>query len=95
MDEIISELLKKCNLGILLNQPKKIEGGLLNKIFKVSTTKGDYAIKLINPEVIKRKTGIKNILFTEKVSKIAKLNGINCIPAKEINKEIIHSIKNN
>ena len=95
MDEIISELLKKCDLGILLNQPKKIEGGLLNKIFKVSTTKGDYAIKLINPEVIKRKTGIKNILFTEKVSKIAKLNSINCIPAKEINKELIHSIKNN
>ena len=95
MNEIISELLKKCNLGILLDQPKKIEGGLLNKIYKVSTTKGNYALKLINPEVIKRKNGIKNILFTEKVSNIAKLNGINCIPAKEINKELIHTINNN
>ena len=92
MNEIISELIKKCNLGSLLEPPKKIEGGLLNKMFKVSTTKGNFAFKLINPEVVKRKDGIKNILFTEKVSNIAKLNGIKCISAIEINNELIHSI---
>lgn len=91
MNEIISELIKKCNLGSLLEPPKKIEGGLLNKMFKVSTTKGNFAFKLINPEVVKRKDGIKNILFTEKVSNIAKLNGIKCISAIEINNELIHS----
>ena len=64
-------------------------------MFKVSTTKGDFAFKLINPEVIKRKEGIKNILFTEKVSNKAKLNGIKCLPAKEINGDLIHSINNN
>ena len=95
MNEIISELLIKCDLGSLLKSPQKIEGGLLNKMFKVSTTKGDFAFKLINPEVIKRKEGIKNILFTEKVSNKAKLNGIKCLPAKEINGDLIHSINNN
>ena len=92
---IISELLIKCDLGSLLESPKKIEGGLLNKIFKVLTTKGNFAFKLLNPEVMRRKDGIKNILFTEKVSNIAKLNGIKCIPAKVLNNELIHSIKNN
>ena len=95
MNEIISELLIKCDLGSLLESPEKIEGGLLNKIFKVSTTKGNFAFKLLNLEVIKRKDGIKNILFTEKVSNIAKLSGIKCIPAKEINNKLIHSIKDN
>ena len=95
MNEIISELLIKCDLGSLLESPKKIEGGLLNKIFKVSTIRGNFALKLLNPEVIKRKDGLKNILFTEKVSNIAKLSGIKCIPAKEINNKLIHSIKGN
>ena len=95
MNEIISELLIKCDLGSLLESPEKIEGGLFNKIFKVSTTKGNFAFKLLNLEVIKRKDGIKNILFTEKVSNIAKLSGIKCIPAKEINNKLIHSIKDN
>ena len=54
MNEIISELLIKCDLGSLLESPEKIEGGLLNKIFKVSTTKGNFAFKLLNLEVIKR-----------------------------------------
>ena len=95
MNEIILELVNKCNLGNISGLPKKIEGGLLNKMFKVSTTKGNYAFKLINPEVAKRKDGIKNLIFTEKVSNIAKLNGIKCISAIEINNELIHCIKNN
>jgi Ser/Thr protein kinase RdoA (MazF antagonist) len=92
MNEIILELVNKCDLGNISGLPKKIEGGLLNKMFKVSTTKGNYAFKLINPEVAKRKDGIKNLIFTEKVSNIAKLNGIKCISAIEINNELIHSI---
>ena len=95
MNDIILELVNKCNLGSLLESPIRIEGGLLNKMFKVSTTKGNFAFKLINPEVIKRKEGKKNILFTEKVSNIAKKNGIKCISAIEINNELIHSIKDN
>ena len=95
MNDIILELVNKSNLGNLLESPIRIEGGLLNKMFKVSTTKGNFAFKLINPEVIKRKEGKKNILFTEKVSNIAKKNGIKCISAIEINNELIHSIKDN
>ncbi len=94
MNEIIKNLIIKCNLGEIIEAPKRIEGGLLNKIFKISTTKGNYALKLLNPEVISRKDGKKNIIFTEKVSNIAKLKGIKCISAHEINGELIHSIEN-
>ena len=94
MNEIIKNLIIKCNLGEIIEARKRIEGGLLNKIFKISTTKGNYALKLLNPEVISRKDGKKNIIFTEKVSNIAKSKGIKCISAHEINGELIHSIEN-
>ena len=93
MNEIIKNLIIKCNLGEIIEAPKRIEGGLLNKIFKISTTKGNYALKLLNPEVISRKDGKKNIIFTEKVSNIAKSKGIKCISAHEINGELIHTIE--
>ena len=92
MNKIINDLISKCNLGTILEEPKRIEGGLLNKMFKISTTKGNYALKLLNPEVMSRKDGKKNIIFTEKVSNIAKSKGIKCISAYEINGELIHSI---
>lgn len=94
MNKIIEELILACNLGVINEEPKKVEGGLLNKMFKVSTTTGNYAIKLLNPEVMSRENGKKNIELTEKISNIAKLNGIKCIPAHEINGQLIHSIKN-
>ena len=93
MKKIINDLILKCNLGKIIEEPKKIEGGLLNKMFKISTTKGNYAIKLLNPEVMSRKEGKKNVIFTEKVSNIAKSKGIKCISAYEINGELIHSIE--
>lgn len=94
MNKIIEELILACNLGVINEEPKKVEGGLLNKMFKVSTTTGNYAIKLLNPEVMSRENGKKNIELTEKISNIAKLNGIKCIPAHEINGQLIHTIKN-
>jgi len=94
MNKIIENLFLKCQLGQLKEEPKRIEGGLLNKMFKVSTTSGDYALKVINPEVMTRKDGKKNIIFTEKVSNMAKLNGIKCISAHEINGELIQSLEN-
>ena len=93
MNEIINKLILKCNLGKIIEEPKRVEGGLLNKMFKISTTKGNYALKCLNPELISRKEGKKNIIFTEKVSNIAKSKGIKCIPANEINGELIHSIE--
>ena len=87
MNKIIKNLISKLNLGKIIEEPKRIEGGLLNKMFKISTNKGNYALKLLNPEVMTRNDGKKNKIFTEKVSNIAKSKGIKCISAYEINGE--------
>ena len=59
MNKIIQDLILKCNLGELLESPQKIEGGLLNKMFKILTKRGKYALKLLNPEVMSRKMAKK------------------------------------
>ena len=93
MNEIIKQLISKCDLGILIEEPKRIEGALLNKMFKISTNKGVYVLKALNPEILSREDGKKNAIFTEKVSNIVKSKGIKCIPAYEINGELLHSIE--
>ena len=88
----IKRLIKKCKLGNLQKEPTRVSGGLLNRIYKVQTNKGNFAIKLLNPEVMKRKNAKKNHIFAETVSNIAKNNYVSCLPAKIIDGKIIQQV---
>lgn len=87
--EIINKLLIECSLGECLSKPVRVTGGLLNRIYKVETANGIYAIKMLNPEVMKRSTAMNNHIVAEKVANIAKQNGVKCLPAKIINNKTI------
>lgn len=91
---IIEKLVKRCNLGEIIENPIRVSGGLLNRMYKVKTTIDTYAIKLLNPEVMKRENAISNHIFAEKVSNIAKDNGVSCLPAKVIDNEVLQKIEN-
>lgn len=90
----IEILLEKCKLGSLLEKPIRVSGGLLNRMYKVKTDSGTYAIKLLNPEVMKRDNAKSNHIFAETVSNIAKDNGISCLPAKIFDNEVLQIINN-
>jgi len=92
MKNIIIKLLKNCNLGELTEEPTRIYGGLLNRMYKVKTTIGTYAIKHLNPEVMKRETALSNHIFAEKIANLAKENGVSCLPAKIFNNSNIQKI---
>lgn len=87
VSKILEKLLEKCNLGNILESPVRVSGGLVNRMYKVKTDKGLYAIKLLNSEVMKRKDAKDNHIFAEKVSSIAKENGVSCLPAKSNGKK--------
>ena len=38
MNDIIENLINKCKQGLLKSEPKRITGGLLNRMYKVETT---------------------------------------------------------
>ncbi len=88
----IKQLVEKCKLGIIQEEPTRVSGGLLNRLYKVQTDKGTFAIKFLNPEVMKRKDAKRNHIFAETVSNKAKENNVNCLPAKIINGEIIQQV---
>ena len=92
---LIRNLIDKTGLGKTIDKPVRVMGGLLNRMYKVNTTTGIYAIKHLNPEVMKRKNAKENHILAEKIANIAKSNNINCLPAKIINGITLHEIEGN
>ena len=95
INTLIYNLINKLNLGNIIDEPVRVMGGLLNRMYKVNTTSGIYAVKHLNPEVMKRKNAKENHILAEKIANIAKENHINCLPAKIINGTVLQEIEGN
>lgn len=93
INTIIEKLLEKCKLGNLLENPVRVSGGLLNRMYKAKTSCSTYAVKLLNPEVMKRENAKNNHIFAETVSNIAKDNGVSCLPAKIIGNKVLQKVE--
>lgn len=89
MDQKIKELLKLLDLGELKNLPKEVKGGLLHKMYCVITSKGKFAVKILNSEIMKRKLALQNTINSEKIASILK-NNIPVAAALDIKGEQIH-----
>ena len=85
----IEKLIRETNLGNRIITIDKVIGGLSHRMYKVVTDKGIYAVKELNPNVMKRKEAYSNFLFAEKVTDIAKMNGISAIGTNKINGHVI------
>lgn len=94
-NELLKKLINKINLGILEEEPIRVSGGLLNRIYKVNTSTGIYAIKHLNPEVMKRKNAKENHIIAERIANSVQENGINCIPAKVFQDGALQEIDGN
>lgn len=92
---VIYNLIDKLHIGTIMEKPVRVTGGLLNRMYKVNTSNGIYAVKHLNPEVMKRKDAKANHILAEKIANIAKDNGVNCIPAKIIDGVALHEIDGN
>lgn len=79
------------NLGTVKNITK-LTGGLMHKMFKVETTKGIYAIKILNKEVIARKEAYDNFVISEDIANLAKDNNINVSCALKINNNYLNEL---
>lgn len=86
------EFCKTFGLGMVIKQPVEIKGGLLHKLYKVTTNKGEYAIKCLNSMIMKRESALKNMKNSEKISAILSLE-VPAILAKEINGNHVHLFK--
>lgn len=86
-------ICKQSFLGELLIPPEPICGGLLHRMYTVETTKGKYAIKLLNPQIMIRTTAMQNYINSEKVATLI-LKNVPALPAKKINGDSLLKINN-
>jgi len=86
------ELCKKLSLGEIMDVPIQVSGGFLHLMYKVKTSEGLFAIKLLNPQIMKRKPAMGHYILSEKVANIAFDNGVRALPAMIIDGENIHEL---
>ena len=91
-EAIFTKLTEGLNLGTLTAPPKRVTGGLMHKMFKLETTTGNYAVKLLNAAIMKRPDALGNFRRAEKLEAVLQQNNIPCVPALEINGRKMHCI---
>lgn len=70
-------------LGKVLENPVQVTGGFMHRMFKVVTEKGNYIIKLLNPNIMKRPTAMDNYKIADDIEKILQQNNIPAVYALE------------
>lgn len=64
----ITELCINYDLGKIIEAPKLVTGGLMHKMYHVSTDQREYAVKMLNPDIMKRPEALTNMINSELVS---------------------------
>ena len=73
------KMVKKLNLGNIIEEPLKVTGGLTHRMFKIVTDEGRYIVKLLNPNIMKRPTAMSNFNRADRYEEILKENGIKAV----------------
>ena len=79
-DEKIRALFRRCGLG----EPENIvpvSGGLMHRMYRVQTEQDVYAVKCLNPEIMKRPAAKDNFARAEELESELEENGIPVVPA--------------
>lgn len=79
--ESASALCKRCGLGEIKGSIEPVSGGLMHKMYKVQTKSGTYALKSLNPEIMKRPGVMENYAVAEDLERILEENGLPIVPA--------------
>lgn len=64
----LEKLAAVFGLGKLLETPEEIHGGLLHKMYRVAASQGTYAVKILNSEIMRRQSALRNMIQSEKIA---------------------------
>ncbi|BES63763.1 aminoglycoside phosphotransferase family protein [Gottschalkiaceae bacterium SANA] len=87
----LQSLFDQLILGKIVSQPERVYGGLLHKMLRVETEQGMYAVKQLNPTIMKRTHVVEHLVYSELVARAAVQNGIPGITAIG-ESELVHQI---
>jgi Ser/Thr protein kinase RdoA (MazF antagonist) len=92
--EILYKIVDYLNLGNLLENPIQVSGGLTHRMFKLVTSNGNYIVKLLNPNIMKRSTAMDNFNRADFLEEILKENNIDAIYSIKFNDKKMQCIDN-
>ncbi|MDE5996020.1 MAG: phosphotransferase, partial [Eubacterium sp.] len=81
-------------LGLPVGKPKRISGGYMHKMYRIKTSNGDYAVKLLNPVIMQRENVMENYALAESLEVKLQLSDIPVVPALEFNGKKMQCIDN-
>ncbi len=87
MKEIFNKIVEQYNLGELKEEVTKVVGGLTHTTYKIKTSKGIYIIKLLNPNIMKRKTALNNFNTADELELKLIENEIKVLPSLKFNEK--------
>lgn len=65
--QIFSGICEMLDLGKIKGKVKKVSGGYMHKMYYMHTQKGEYAVKLLNPSIMKRPNVFNNYKIAEEL----------------------------
>lgn len=80
MQQIFKEIDQKYHLGIL-DKPLPLSGGFMHKMYELRTRRGRFAVKLLNPHIMKREEAMANYAEAERLEQRLQDEGIPILPA--------------
>lgn len=72
-------------LGQPLSEPTAVFGGLLHRMFALETASGKYAVKLLNPEIMRRPEAMENYRRAEALEAKLEARRLPILPALTVN----------
>ena len=80
IEKTIAGLFEQCGLGEVLPPVIPVSGGFMHRMFRVNTPEGSYAVKRLNPEIMKRPDALRNYRRAEALEKILEDAGLPSCP---------------
>jgi len=86
-------LCNQWKLGKMTAPPQPVSGGYLHRMYRLDTASASYAVKLLNPEIMKRESAMNNFLRAEALEGILEQNGLPIVAAMSQDGKKIHTIE--
>ena len=80
--EFLSRLCARLSLGAAVEEARALSGGYLHKMYRVATRRGQYAVKILNPNVMRRPDAAANFARAEALEALLEAASLPILPAK-------------
>lgn len=77
---VFIQIAKKYNWN-LKGDPARLNGGFMHKMYKIDTEHRTYALKMLNPFVMQRKTAMENYALAEQLELLLEQKDVSILPA--------------